>query len=363
MNISNNNSIGLKIHNSGIDSKKHSLSHNNLQDILKNCNTAFLNNSADKLTLSKQALFKIKLQNLDKAGETQGNQIEDSLEHARFINMVGSIINSKLDYCKTEIEDNVKAYSSYISKVNDGTLDKSLSFDDYADSEIKNKYQSNLINTINTLVSKTDTSYTINHDDGLLDKSVSFDDNADSEIQKKHEINSANAMYTLRSNIYTSIKTQESKPSENIKNVDTKSIDDIKSQALEQLEKRIKKIEDDSVNSLNQIFTGISVSSSELSDKINELKKTVTTLASSIKEIELNTTKTKSEFAESLKNLLGNITKTQNNIRNYSYSELKNVPGLDEDNLSTLTQKYQSETANSINRYQYEVNLIDSSFN
>ncbi len=404
MNITTNNSFRLKSTNSFTGLQQYSLIHNKLNNVLKNSNIVSSNNDVDKLSLSKQASFKIKVNQLtaNNTADIESVKADQMVENAMFSNLVGGFVNSTLDEFKTEIEDNLKSYSSYISKIDDGTLDKNISFDDYADSESKKKYQSNLANDINDLLNKTNTStkaqeiepseitksidpvmekvLQINHtskdnslhvnkiDHSPLDKSLSFNYYVNSENKNEYKASSINIINASVNKADTSIKVQTSesstltkvqeiKPSEN-----TESVDTIKKQAFEQLQNRIKKIVDNSINSLNNIFKGITVSSPELSESINEIKQDVTSLTSSIKEINLNT-KNQSEFGNSLKKIFQNINKTQSNIRNYLYTQFKNIPGLDNDYLNKLTYKFESETANNLKRSQYDINLIDSTFN
>lgn len=399
MNISNNNFFGLKSTNRFIGLKDHSLIYNKLKNVLKNSNIASSNNNIDKLTLSKQASFKIKVSqmNIDDAVATASVKADQMVENVMFTNLIGGIVNSTIDESKTEIENSMKSYSSYISKLNDGTLDKNISFDDYADSESKKKYQSSSINIMNALVSQTDTptkseelkpienaenidtlkvqalelehtkeaysSYDNKIDHTPLNKNVSSNYYVNFETKKEHHLNSINIINTLVNKTDTSAKTKETKAQEIKPSENTESIDTRKKKALEQLENRIKKIVDNSVNNLNNIFKGISVSSPELLDNINEIKQSVTSLISSIKDINLNNTKNKSEFAESLKKIFENINKTQSTIRNSLYTGFKNIPGLNKDYLSKLTSKFQTETINNLKRSQYDINLIDSTFN
>lgn len=306
MNI-NNNLFQSKFATNLIGLKNHSLISDKLKNVLKNSNIVSSDNTADKLNLSKQAEMLI----THNAADAENIKLDNMLEKVGFTNLVGNLVNATLDEAKTEIEDSMKAYSSYTNKINDGTLDKNVSFDEYADDEIKKKYKSDSMNVINTLVNETDAS------------------------------NNA----------------QKNKPIENTENIGAR-----KGQAFEQLQNRIKKIIDNSINSLNKIFTGISVSSPELTDNINEIKQNVTSLISSIKDINLDNTKSESEFANSLKKLFKNINKTQNNIRTFLYKQSRDILGLDKDYLNKITYKFENETANNVKRFEYDNDLIDSTF-
>jgi hypothetical protein len=381
MNINNNNNnfFKLKSTNNSIGLKKHSLISNKLKNVFKNSNIVSSDNTVDKLNPSKQASLLIS----NKAADAESIKLDNMVEKASFSSLVGNFVNSALDETKTEIEDSMKSYSSYISKINDGTLDKNISFDDYADSEIKNKYQSN---SIDTLVNQTSTSikpventkgidtlkeqslelerttkanslYVNKIDHSPLAKNVSSNYYVNFESKKEYESNSLNIINTSVNKTDVSNNAQETKPIENTESISTR-----KDQAFEQLQNRIKKIIDNSINSLNNIFKGISVSSPELADSINEIKQNVTSLISSIKDINLDNTKNESEFANSLKKVFQNINKTQNTIRTFLYKQFKDIPGLDKDYLSKITCKFGSETANNLKRSEYDNDLIDSTF-
>lgn len=301
------------IKNSSIDAlNRHSLINNNLKHAYKHSNIVSLNNKKqDAVTLSKQAEFKQKQLNLNKTNETVADIRDEALEKAFMISVTTKLVDATLDNAKTEIEDNIKAYSSYISKIDDGTLDKDISFDEYAETEIKKKHQQNSILLIKNMENKTNDS------------------------EKIEEI-------------------------EHVESTEGKNIR--KSQALEQLEKRIKKIVDDTVKNLNHIFDGISTSSKELSDKLDQIKKNVKILTNNLGAINLNDTQSKIEFANSLKQIFKSINTTQNILRSNMYNDLKDIYSHDKEYMSFLTNKYENETSNNLARYNCDINLIDNVF-
>lgn len=316
INNSNNNLSKLKFTNNFMELHKRSLtktnSNSSLDHIHKNLNIASLNDNKDKLELSKEALFRMKQRNIDESAKIQASQPEDTIERSFISKFVTNVANATLDQTETDIEDNLKAYSSYVSGIKDGTIDKNVSFNDYADSEIKKKYQSgSLDNVLKTSDSKSD----------------------------------------------TSIKAEEAKPSADIQNSDT-----VIAQALQQLKDRIKTIVGNSENSLNNIFKGISVSSQDTLNDVNEIKQMITSFSSSLDKINLNSKESKSQFGESLKKVFENINKTQNSLNNYSYTHSKNVPGLSNNDLNKLTEEYEVKNQSNLKRYEDDVDLIDSIF-
>lgn len=377
MNI-NNNFFKLKSSINFIGSKNHSLISNKLNNVLKNSNIVSSNNTIDKLNLSKKASMLI----TNKAADVEAIKLDNMIEKATFSSLVGNLINSTLDETKTEIEDSMKSYSSYISKIDDGTLDKSISFDEYADSEIKNKYKTNslddLLEQTNTSIKSIENTKSIDTlseqaldiehnvkdpslyankiDYSLLNKNTSSN-YANFESKKEYESNSINIINTSVNKTDVSVSTQESKSTENAESISAR-----KEQAFEQLQNRIKKIINNSIDNLNNIFKGISTNIPEVADSINEIKQNVTSLITSIKDINLDNTKSKSEFADSLKKIFQNINKTQNTIRTFLYKQFKDIPGLDKDYLSKITYKFESETANNFKRSKYDSDLIDSTF-
>jgi hypothetical protein len=378
MNI-NNNFFKLKSTTNFIGLKNQSLISDKLKNVLKNSNMVSTDNNVDKLALSKKA--EMLITNNDVDAETI--KVDNMRERVGFTNLVGSFVNAVLDETKTQVEDSMKSYSSYISKIDDGTLDKNISFDEYADSEIKNKYRPQ---SLDTLVDQTSTpikpientkgidilkqqalelardakdhsSFANKIDHSPLAKNVSSNNYVNFQSKKENQSNSINIINTLINKTDVSSNAQKNKAIET-----TESISNRKEQAFEQLQNRIKKIIDNSISSLNNIFKGISVSSPELADSINEIKQNVTSLISSIKDSNLDNTKNGSEFANSLKKVFQNINKTQNTIRTFLYNQSKDILGSDKDYLNKITYKFQSETANNLKRFEYDNYLIDSTF-
>ncbi len=87
----------------------------------------------DSLSISEQGLFKAKLRNLDKAGSYR--QISDT----QFLKVVSNITTAKLSSLKSNIEDTLEYYSSYMDKIENGELDKNVSFDEYAEAMERDK--------------------------------------------------------------------------------------------------------------------------------------------------------------------------------------------------------------------------------
>lgn len=372
MNI-NNNFFKLKSNINFIGSKNHSLISNKLNNVLKNSNIVSSDITVDKLNLSKKASMLI----TNKAADAEAIKLDNMFEKATFSSLVGNLVNSTLDEAKTEIEDSMKSYSSYISKIGDGTLDKNISFDEYADSEIKNKYKTNSLDAsldktntsikpientkgIDTLkeqsldlecAAKNHSSYSNKIDHSSLSKNVSSN-YVNFESKKEYESNSINIINTSINKADVSNAAQKSE--------NTESIDTRKEQAFDQLQNRIKKIINNSIDNLNNIFKGISTNIPEVADSINEIKQNVTSLITSIKDINLDNAKSKSEFADSLKKIFQSINKTQSNIRTFLYKQFKDIPGLDKDYLSKITYKFESETANNLKRSKYDNDLINS---
>lgn len=63
-----------------------------------------------------------------------------------------------------------------------------------------------------------------------------------------------------------------------------------------------------------------------------------------------------------MKKVFQDINKTQNTIRTFLYKQSKDILGLDKDYLNKITYKFESEIANNLKRYEYDNDLIDSTF-
>lgn len=156
--------MNINMNKSMLEIQKHNLLSKNLGSILKDTTINTPSSNEDKVNFSKEALMKIRDMKIDEESEVSKG------EESSFISLVDTIITKTLDYTKSEIEDSIKCYSSYINKIDNGTL-KDMTFNEFADSqkEVKNDL---------THCAKTDTA---------LDVSRKYDPNKDglSELQNR----------------------------------------------------------------------------------------------------------------------------------------------------------------------------------
>ena len=194
----------------------------------------------DTLTISEQGSLKAKLRNLDRAEVSHTND-------AHFLNVVTNIVSSTLSYLKSKIEDTLDYYSSYKNKIENGELDKQVSFDEYAESMEKSKWS---IDMGQTDIAKENAAVPVSADE----------------------------------------------------------IDSLKKQAYDQLQDQIEKLISKAAKSLNELFKYTKTDSEELTDKIGEIKEITTKFFRELPEFDID--KNESDFMAAIQITFENIGKT-----------------------------------------------------
>lgn len=194
----------------------------------------------DTLNISEQGSLKAKLHNLNR---TEGSQTND----VQFLNIVTNIISSTLSNLESKIEDTLDYYSSYQNKIENGQLDKEVSFDEYAESMEKS------LRSIPV---------------GLTD--------------------------VAKENVMVPASVDE--------------IDSLKKQAFDQLQDRVAKLVSKAAKNLDELFKYTKTNSKELACKIEDIKGITTKFFGELPEFDKD--ENESDFIAAIQIALENIDKT-----------------------------------------------------
>jgi len=242
----------------------------------------------DTLEISEYGKLKLKLRNLEMSNKIQDTK-QLQINNINYTSQTLGMVNILYDKMKKGIEDNLQWYSSYMDQLKNGTLEKGISYEKYANSmNMKENFPG----------------YTPPVISGAL-------------------------------NLKIGIVPEEEK-----------STSDLKEEAFEQFRNITKSIVEDYSKTISRFISDVKENAPDVINNIEQVSNSDNKgnifAEFSSEASDLGNVNNLSEYKDQLKKILSKVDETQNNLLDVSYKTLQKIEGLDQNYWNDIKEKVDS---------------------